>query len=218
MSFSWSYSALTSYETCPRRHYETRIAKNFQEMEGPELKWGHIVHDACEQRLKNPSHRMPEGMSEFAPIVDQIRAAPGDTLGEHRLALDENFMPCDWRRAWLRGVIDVGKKNGRKLFLGDYKTGKVHPDNDQLELFALIGFRQWLDVEEIDTAFIWLKFRQITKHRYSRKDTPGLWNKFLPRIERMKNAIEANSFEAKPSGLCRKHCPVTTCPHNGSYK
>lgn len=28
---AWSYSALTSFETCPHRHYETKIAKTIKE-------------------------------------------------------------------------------------------------------------------------------------------------------------------------------------------
>lgn len=217
MKFSWSWSALNSYEACPRRFYETRVAKNFQEVHGPQLLWGNEVHKACEKRLFNPDYRMPDGMESYGPIVDQIRAAPGDTVGEGRLALDENYQPCDWRSAHLRGIIDVGKKLPRAMFMGDYKTGKKDPNSDQLKLSALMGFHTWPDVERITTAFIWLQFRDMTPATFHREDIPSMWNKLLPRVERMKESFATNRWEARPSGLCKKHCPVTTCPHNGSY-
>jgi hypothetical protein len=73
-------------------------------------------------------------------------------------------------------------------------------------------------VQQVTTAFVWLKENDITKETLTRDDIPVVWNELLPRVERLEIASNENKFPPKPSGICRKWCPVGkhNCEHHGS--
>jgi len=233
--FTWSYSALTSFETCPRRHYETRVTKSTREPEGAPLIFGNAAHKVLENRVERGTP---------IPKVVQVTAADGTTISqtskgwegmvesilsratddisvvtERQICLDDRFIETDWlsQTAWVRGVIDVGLVGSTKALLLDYKTGKRKPDSDQLKLFAALAMHAWPKLERVVTGFLWLKTNQIDKETFTRSDIPNIWNDFLPRVQRMKQAFSTNSWPERHSGLCKNWCPCITCPHNGSY-
>lgn len=213
---AWSYSALTSYETCPRRHFATRIEKSIVEPETEELRWGNRVHKAIEKAIQR-GEPLPAELSSMQSVVDKVISAPGITYGEQQFALNRDFEPVGWwdKTTWVRVIIDVMKVRGDWAFVGDWKTGKVKDDSDQLELFAAVAFHQQPALQRVHTAFVWLKERRLTPARFTRADLPKIWAKFLPRVQRYDYAHEHDRWEPKPSGLCKRHCPVTTCEFHG---
>ena len=72
----WSYSALTAYETCPRRYWHTRVAKDVIEPETQALTWGNAVHKALELRAKE-NKPLPTGMEHWEPLIAKIIGAGG---------------------------------------------------------------------------------------------------------------------------------------------
>jgi hypothetical protein len=106
----------------------------------------------------------------------------------------------------------------KKLFLGDYKTGKKKPKSGQLRLSAAVAMHQFPDVEEIISAFIWLVDGSITAERFTRADEAGIWQEFMPRVARLDAAVASGNFPKKPSGLCKNWCSVgkALCEHCGS--
>ena len=54
------------------------------------------------------------------------------------------------------------------------------------------------------------------KQTYTDDMIPALWKKWLDNYERMKVAHSNNVWNAHPSGLCKRHCVVLECIHNGS--
>lgn len=220
---AWSYTALTAFETCPRRFFHTRIAKDVVEPEGEALKWGNRVHQALEAYLLHGVD-LPSGMQHLARFADRIKAKgqePGAALAaERKIALDDAFRPVAFfsKSAWVRGVLDVSVKRGTKLFVGDWKTGKPKPDSDQLRLFAAIAMADDPEVQEVITAFLWLQDNTLTASRFTREDAAGIWQSFMPRVARLQHAVENNKFPPRPSGLCRSFCPVgrSRCEHCGT--
>ena len=216
MSIQWSISALTSYETCPRRHYLTRIVKAVVEPPSEPILWGLKVHKALEARLKNTAP-LPPYLETYEGMVSRILARPGKRLIEGKLCIDANFQPTDWRSrsAWCRGVVDVGIIGTKTAFVGDWKTGKQKPEPDQMELMAAMAFSHYPYLEEITTTFIWLKDKKLDTNVFTRTQVGDIWGKFLPRVERMERARQLNKWPPKPSGLCGKWCPVNreNCEH-----
>ncbi len=212
-SLAWSYSALTSFETCPRRHYLTRIAKQVVEPESDAIKWGNRVHGALEAYLLHGA-ALPVGMEQFKPLADKIKAKgsePGaDIAAERKVCLNDSYKPVAYfaKDAWVRGVLDLSVKKGSKLFVGDWKTGKPKPDSHQLKLFAALAMESDPDVNEVVTAFIWLQPGTLTIDRFTREDLAEIWQEFIPRVARLQHAVTANNFPPRPSGLCRSYCPV----------
>ena len=47
-------------------------------------------------------------------------------------------------------------------------------------------------------------------------DEAVLWKPWLSKYAALEKAYETGVWNPRPSGLCRRHCPVVECPHNGS--
>ena len=214
----WSYSSLTAYETCPRRYYHTRVAKDIVEPETQALTWGNAVHKALELRAKEDKP-LPTGMEHWEPLVAKILAAGGEVFTEKQIALTKNFTPCDWFAddVWVRGVVDIGVVRGPLLVALDYKTGKPKHDSDQLQLFAALLMAVYPECDTVKTGFLWLKTNGVDQARFERGDLPNIWNKFLPRVKALEEAHRTTTWPVRPSGLCRNWCPCKQCPHNGRY-
>lgn len=234
--FTWSYSALTAFETCPRRFYETRVAKTIVEPQGAPLLLGNAAHKSLELRVTRgtPIPKIIQVTAADGSTVSQsstgweamvqaiLDKADDDTevLAERQICLDDRFCETDWfsKTAWVRGVIDLGLIKGTKALLCDWKTGKRKLDVDQLELFSALAMHAWPKLERVVTGFIWLKSNAVDKEAYTREDIPRIWERFLPRVKRMQQAFISGTWPERPSGLCKRHCPVHTCPHNGDYQ
>lgn len=206
---AWSFSSLTAFETCPRRYYLVRVAKKITEPPTEATTWGNEVHKALELRI-GEGKPLPDVLVKYEPIATRVLSLEGDVYVERQIALDSAFRQTEWygKDAWVRSILDLTVINGRKALILDWKTGKRKPDSSQLALFAAVGFAVFPDVEEIHTGFVWLKENATDKTRYRREDTAALWGEFLPRVRRLELAYEKGAWPAKPSGLCRKYCPV----------
>lgn len=233
--FAWSYSSLTAFETCPRRFYETRVAKTITEAQGAPLLLGNAAHKCLELRVARGTpipkliqvtdadgSTQSQSSQGWERIVESILAkADEDTevITERQICLDDRFCETDWfgKDAWVRGVVDLGLVKQAKALLLDWKTGKRKLDVDQLQLFAALAMHAWPKLERVVTGFVWLKPGTVDKASYTRADIPSIWERFLPRVKRMKQAHEENTWPERPSGLCKAWCPVHTCPHNGHY-
>jgi CRISPR/Cas system-associated exonuclease Cas4 (RecB family) len=204
-----SYSSISSFETCPKRHYIIKVAKEVTEPPTEALTWGNTVHKALELRLRDGTE-LPAKLSKYEQYAKKLTAMSGSLLVEEEIALTRDFERVGWwdRAAWLRGKLDVAVVDGTKAAILDWKTGSRKPDNDQLNLFAGLAFAVLPDVQTVSTGFIWLKEGKFDKRVFTREQTPVIWQDFLPRIERVERAHAENKWPAKPSGLCRAYCPV----------
>jgi CRISPR/Cas system-associated exonuclease Cas4 (RecB family) len=210
MSKAWSYTALNSYETCPRRHWALRVGKVVFEPESEELRWGKKVHTALEKCI-NGTAPLPPELSYMEKVVYKLTSRHGNKVVEKQLAIDSSLRPVRWfdKTAWCRGIIDYGLIGTQNAVLLDWKTGKRKPDNDQLKLFAALMFAHEPYLQQISTAFVWVKDKKLDSDSFTREQTGALWDVFLPRVKRLDNAHQTDTWEPKPSGLCGKWCPVT---------
>jgi len=216
---SWSISALKSFESCPRKHYEMNVQKNFQDKPSDVMAWGNDVHKAFENFLRD-GKRPPIGMRQYTPMLEALADQPGEKLIEQKLALSEVFSPTTWfaRNVWVRTIIDYAVVNGAKAVIVDIKTGKVREDYDQLALMAAVMFNHVEELEQITAMFIWTQEEwpaNISKVTYTREELPQLWERFMKREEIYQDAHRNTDFPPKPSGLCRNWCAVSTCPYHG---
>lgn len=208
----WSFSSLTSFETCPKQYYHKKVLKDVVEIPHEATTWGTTVHTHLENRVRNDTP-LPEELAHYESLVTAITGRGGDVLVEQELAVTSDFRPTEWTSsdAWCRGIIDLGVLTGKKGVLLDWKTGKRKPDLDQLKLFAGLAFAHYPELEEVQTGFIWLKVGKIDKKTYTRDDLPAIWQHFAPRVVRLYRAYSSATFAPKPSGLCNGWCPV---PHS----
>lgn len=208
----WTYSHLDSFETCPRKFHETKIAKKYPEPPSDALKWGITVHDAFEKRVID-SAPLPDGMKQWEGIAVKLASLPGKRYSEKKLAIDKAFKPCDYWDSWTRGQPDLLVVNHNKAAVVDYKTGKRKP-SEQLDLYAMYVFSHFPEVESVESAFVWLKDRRIDRKTIARAEVPVVWQSFLPRVAKLESAYERESWPPRPSGLCKGWCPVQSCEHH----
>jgi hypothetical protein len=210
-AFSWSFSRLKNYETCPKRYYEIDIQKNYKESSA-QLDWGGKVHEAMADAIKTGTP-LPTDIP-FQRWINSVNKFKGEKLVEQKWALTKEFQPTEWFSplAWFRSVGDfVGIAAPGALIL-DWKTGKPTRDSQQLMLTAACVFAFHPDVHEVDSGFVWLKDDAITSEHYTRADMPKHWMDIIPRVQRMEQATATLTFPPQPDRLCKKYCPVSSCP------
>ena len=215
MAWAGSYSKLKNYETCPKRHYEVDIAKNFKDST-EQLDWGNRVHkslaDACTGKVA-----LPLELKDYQKWVDRVRAGPGELLVEQKYAITRDFQACEYfgPRVWWRGIGDAVRVDGPVALGLDWKTGKVLHDSVQLMLLAACIFAFHKEVKVVRTEFIWLKDDCSTQDIWWRKDMADAWVSLLPRIKALEDANKTMTFPPVPGKLCRSYCPVLSCPYHG---
>lgn len=213
--FTWSYSQLKNYETCPKRYYHYNVVKDVVEPETDELREGNQLHKALELRVKGTP--LPMGFTQYERIVTHFVGAGGTVYAEQKLALTSQFQPVAYfgRGVWFRTVIDVANVRGEFAVIGDWKAGKPKDDTTQLTLMAATLFAHQLQVRRVRAALIFLAHDEVKRDEFVREDLPEMWGSILPRVRQLEQARARQEYPPKPSGLCRRYCAVTSCPHYG---
>ena len=215
-AFAWSYSKLKNYETCPKRHYHVDVKKDVKDEESEHITYGNAVHKALAGAIGS-GDPLPKPFESLKPWVDKVTSSQGTILVEQQLAVTEELNPTEWfgKDAWYRGIADVIKIVGPVAVVLDWKTGRISEDGVQLALMAQCVFAHHPGIEKIRTEFVWLKEDATTRADFTRADMVKVWAGLLPRVTTLKNAYTGANFPPKPGYLCRRFCPVVSCPHHG---
>jgi len=217
---AWSFSSIKTFEQCPKKFYHLKVAKDYQEdQNAAHLLYGTAFHEAAEFYVRDDTPLPSEFM--FAKgSLDALKNRPGKKLCEYEMGLTANLEPCGFKdpEVWWRGIADliILEDDGTARVV-DYKTGKSakYADKGQLELMALAIFKHFPQVTNVKAALLFVIAKEFPKAAYSKDDEPKLWEKWLRDHGRMKRAYETDVWNPRPSGLCKKHCVVLECPHNG---
>ena len=212
----WSFTALSSFITCPRKFHAERIAKTVEDVKGEAAIWGEWVHKQFENRLRDGTP-LPEKVAEHEEYMARLSAEPGKHYVEQKVALDRKARPCGFfdKDVWSRGIIDFGAVSSTSALLVDFKTGRMKPDSKQLKLFAIYTFHIHPQVTACDTRYYWTQYKQATGERFTRMQLPELWAAFLPDLRQYKEAFETDTWQPRKSGLCKDWCKVTECEFCG---
>lgn len=210
----WTYSRLSEFENCGFRFYHTKVVKTYVDGDTAATIWGTKVHTALENAMLHGTP-LPDGMTQWQSLANKFIALPGEKLVEYKFAVDANFEPHDWKDSWSRGIADLVVRHKDTVLICDWKTGKKKP-SEQLELYAAYAKALWPETKEVQTAFVWLQPKQMTRKRYDiDAAAPVIWQDFVPRARRLERAYETDTWVKRPSGLCKNYCPVLECAHNG---
>jgi hypothetical protein len=220
--FAWSYSRLKNFETCPRRHAEVDLLKNWQEEPSEHLSFGDAVHTAMATALRT-NKPLPLAYRQYQKWIDRVNRTKGEMLveSECRWAITRDFEPTAWMSddVWLRSVADVIKIDTEApatALVVDWKTGKSrNVDPIQLTLTALMVFIQFAEVKRVRADFVWLQEDSHTTQVIDRHETADHWADMMPRVERMRKMVESGTFPPTPNRLCKAWCPVRSCEYWG---
>ena len=110
--FSWSYSKIKNFSTCPLKHAEVDLRKHYTDS-SEQLDWGNAVHKALANACTGKAP-LPATMAPYQKWVDRVLAGPGVLLVEQKYALTKNFQPTTYfgPDVWYRGIGDVVRIDG----------------------------------------------------------------------------------------------------------
>lgn len=203
---AWSHSRLKMFKECPKQVWHNAAAPRghadrIEFKQSKAMLDGIEVDNALTARISEGTP-LPEKFSPYEPLAQSVLAAPGVKFTQMSLALDRSLCPCgykDWDRAWVRVIYDLAIINGEHGFIWDWKNGQIWLDEDQLRLFATVGFHHFPEVMTFDTSYIWLRHGQTSDKTYRRREIADLWQTFLPDVERLQAAFKANHWPAEPA-------------------
>ena len=215
---AWSFSKIKAFENCPLQFYHVTVLNEFPFKDTEATLYGKAFHTACEEFIRD-GKALPEAFAYVKPTLERLAAMPGEKHCELKMGLTADLEPCDFfaKNVWFRGIADLIIVDGETARYVDYKTGKSsrYAEKGQLQLMALAIFKHFPQVKKVKGALLFTIANDMVKQDYSVVDEGALWSPWLQKYAALEKAYETGVWNPRPSGLCRKHCPVTQCPHNG---
>lgn len=218
----WSFSKIKSFEQCPKKFYHLKIAKDYKEPETEAMLYGTAVHEAAEEYIRDGKPLPPEYDYIKAPL-DSLNMKQGNKLCEYEMGLTADLEPCGFwdDDCWYRGIADlvILDEENKTAWVVDYKTGKNtrYADKGQLELMALCVFKHFPDIETVRGGLLFVVCNELIRETYGKDQAGKMWEKWLADYNRMEQAWKKDVWNAHQSGLCKRHCIVTECVHNGRH-
>ena len=216
----WSFSRLKAFQQCPKQFYHEKVIKQYPFEMTEAVRYGDQFHKAAENYIKE-GEELPERFAYAKRSLDILNAKKGDKLCEYKMGLTESLVPCGFRAkgVWWRGIADLVILNvdDKLAWVVDYKTGKSsrYADKGQLELMALALFKHFPFLEKVRAGLLFVVCEDFIRDTYTNEQEDNLWAKWISDIESLETAFRTEVWNPKPSGLCKRHCPVVECPHNG---
>lgn len=217
----WSFSRIKAFEQCPKQFYHEKVLKQYPFIQTEAMIYGNQFHKACEDYI-GKGEPLPERFMYIKDALDKLNQREGVKICEQRLGVTANLEPCTFgaRNVWFRGIVDLAilDEDSGIGWIIDYKTGKSakYADKGQLELMALAIFAHYPKITSIRAGLLFVVANKLVKETYEVADRANLWEKWASNYATMEKAFEADVWNPRPSGLCKRHCPVTECAHNGS--
>lgn len=217
----WSFSRIKAFEQCPKQFYHEKVLKQYPFIQTDAMIYGNQFHKACEDYI-GKGEPLPERFMYIKDALDKLNQRKGVKICEQRLGVTANLEPCTFgaRNVWFRGIVDLAilDEDSGIGWIIDYKTGKSakYADKGQLELMALAIFAHYPKITSIRAGLLFVVANKLVKETYEVADRANLWEKWSSNYATMEKAFEADVWNPRPSGLCKRHCPVTECAHNGS--
>jgi len=215
----WSFSKIKAFEQCPKQFYHEKILKEHPFKETEATMYGTHFHKVAEDFIALGT-AVPRKFKFAENLLLALRNRKGTKLCEIKLGVTENLEDCDFhaKDVWFRGIADLVILDGEIATVVDYKTGKSarYADKGQLELMALALMARYPQIKRVRAALMFVVSNDLIKDVYTEYNVADLWHKWLSRYTQMQIAADNDVWNARPNGLCRRHCPVIECVHNGA--
>ena len=80
---------------------------------------------------------------------------------------------------------------------------------------AMAMFKHFPAIKEVRAGLLFVVCNEFIKEKYKQTDQTLLWAKWTNAFALMRESLDNDVWNPKPSGLCRNHCAVLECVHNG---
>lgn len=219
---TWSFSSIKTFDQCPKKYYHLKVKKDYAEnFETEAILYGNEFHKAAEEYIAGTVEVLDPRFDFAQGVLDKLKTTNGEKLCEYKMGLTANLEPCGFydRNVWYRGIADLiilDKEKGVAKVI-DYKTGKSakYADKGQLELMALCVFKHFPEIKIVKAGLLFVVCNAFIKDVYEIEKQSELWSKWLQEYGKLEKAYEVDVWNPRPTGLCRAHCVILECPHNG---
>lgn len=221
---AWSYSSIKTFDTCPKKYEGERVTKEVTFTDNEHTLYGKSLHTAAEEYVRD-GKELDLKFTYIKGYLDRLISLPGEKFCELKLGLkkqDGKLVECDFfdKDVWFRGVADLVIKNNTQAFVIDYKTSKnaKYADLKQLALMSACLFVKHPELERIKAGLLFVACGEFIRGEYTRDRGLDIFAELHPLLEQRAIAYNTGVFNAKPNGLCRRYCGVTSCPHHGGNR
>lgn len=220
---TWSFSSLSTFETCPRKYWAEKIAKTTVFEKNEAAQWGEDVHKALENTVRDGAP-IPSNMRQYEKIAGKVQTMAGlatETHCEIQFAVDAQDKPTGWNApsAYGRAIADVfmvfNPTTDPTAVIVDYKTGKFRGSKTQPVINAWMVFKHRPEMLQVKTSFVYIKENLTDNHTFKRETIDKDFGVVRNTLQQLQDCINAQYFPPKKNGLCRQYCSDFTCPHNG---
>ena len=181
-----SYSALTTYEDCPLS-YKLGYIDKISTPSGAAADRGTRLHLACERFLLGeiPAEKLPINFYAIKQYLVEAKAKGAKAEAVWLIDHEWNMQDEEDAATRFKAVVDIHYVEDGVLHIWDLKTGQSYPEHaDQLEIYAVIGFSAYPDVESVQVKALYLD--QFGHHAVTnRAFAPFLRKKWQERWEKL---------------------------------
>lgn len=216
MARSWSFSRLGDFEKCKKYFWlkhEQKIAEPERPLPKGKLEHGNErgsrVHDNLEGYVRGDHDSLcPEAEKHFGVHVDLLRTfyAAGMVELEGDWGMDRDWEIAPWDSAFLRLKLDaLVHFSETEAYILDYKTGAKFYNEvkhmQQLQLYALVAFLRFPELEVVEAALWYIDGHGITSQVFTRNQALQFKRSFDKRGNALVNCTDwpasANRFSCQ---------------------
>lgn len=219
----YSYSKIETYMSCPYKFKLNYIDKISVFTENKALEKGSRIHEIIEFFEPSAYWKMKPFDYKLLDESEQkeceeialtfCKSELGKKYLNHRgvigheikMGLDKKLQPCNYfsEDAILRGKIDFTIKDGNKILVVDWKSGKVkeqaYMSNDQVMLYAIWAFNMFSDIDEVQADYVYVEHNELHSFNFKRENYKNFSQNYAQKIKK----IETDEvFKKVPQRLC----------------
>lgn len=214
---SWSHSRLSTYEQCPAKLYYQTVLK-LPEPKSDAMSRGTEIHGKAEAYLKGLTPKLAPELKLFDKELKRLKTKrkkdQSSVIIEDTWAFLSDWGATrydDWKNCWLRIKTDVAERDGPRIVVTDWKTGKYRADNrsdymQQLNLYAVGALTVFQHIPDVQiTARLMYVDHGITypepaeQNVYTAKDRAPLQKDWAKKV---KPLFVDKKFAPKPNQFC----------------
>ena len=216
MATSWSFSRLGDFEKCRFLFWlkhEQRIPEPERELRPRQTEQandrGSRIHEEAETFTRGKGALTP-GLLKFEDHFQKLKRlfALGRVELEGEWGMSSGWEIVPWKGAWLRLKLDaIVHMNKQRAVVIDYKSGKKFGNEvkhgEQINLYALVAFMRYPELEEVDAELWYLDTDEITHRRFTRDQALRFRKNFDLRATAL---ISCNEWKPSPNTFTCRWC------------
>ena len=164
-------------------------------------------------------------MKQYINYAETLKTTLPNLESEKELAFDDEWNTVGWwdDNCFQKGKLDVFEKQDNRAIIVDHKTGKYSSYSlenylGEMRYFSLLTMKADPEIDKIKTVITWLQNDSTPTTRiYTRDDVVKIENEFENKINIIEQAVDNETFQCKPSGLC-SYCGKMDCKYRKERK